>query len=220
MILFKAKAVIFDMDGVITNTMPYHFRAWRKIFRQEGLDVTECEIYLREGQPGNITIKEIFKEHGLVFDENRATLMLAQKERLFKNTVRQDFIPGARPFLSSLKKNGFMLALVTGTARHEAEHILPKGLLRIFDVTITGNDVKKGKPHPEPYLLALKKLKLRPKEAIVIENAPFGIRSAKLAKIACIALETSLPKNYLKDADLVFPSFRKLTKKVSFIRSR
>jgi beta-phosphoglucomutase len=215
----RVKAVIFDMDGVITDTMPYHFNAWKRIFKKEGFKVSECEIYLREGQPGNITVKEIFGQHGVPFDEDRAKRILAEKEKLFKKILRRRFIHGSRPFLHFLKASCFNLALVTGTARHEAERILPRALRDLFDVMITGNDVKKGKPHPEPYLTALKKLQLKPKDAVVIENAPFGIRSAKHAKLACLALETSLPKKYLKGADLVIHSFKQLRQKVSLIKS-
>ncbi len=204
------------MDGVITNTMPVHFRAWRKIFREEGLQVNDCEIYMREGQPGIVTVKEIFQARGRPFDKLQAEEILARKERLFKKIVKRRFIPGAFAFLHFIKNKDLTLALVTGTARHEVRRIMPKKLLDLFSVVVTGGDVKRGKPHPEPYLLALKKLKLKPKEAVVIENAPFGIYSAKQAKLKCLALQTSLPKTYLKEADLVFGSFSQLRRKVDF----
>lgn len=217
MLKLNVKAIIFDMDGVITNTMPAHFRAWKKIFKGEGIDATKCEIYLREGQPGIVTIKEIFKEHGRYFDERQARAILAKKERLFKKIVRRRFVSGARSFLHMLKNKGFRLALVTGTSGHEVRRILPKYLRDLFSVIVTGDDVKRGKPHPEPYLKALRKLKLRAKDVAVIENAPFGIDSAKRAKLTCLALSTSLPKTYLKDADFIFPSFKSLRNRVSFI---
>src|SRR5512135_669652 len=93
------KAVLFDMDGVITDTMPYRYRAWRRTFRAEGLSIPECEVYLREGQPGRRTIAEIFKERGLKFSLERARRIIDNKERLFKAIVRRKFIPGARQFL-------------------------------------------------------------------------------------------------------------------------
>jgi beta-phosphoglucomutase len=107
---------------------------------------------------------------------------------------------------------------VTGTSRHEVHRILPEPIYNLFDGVVTGNDVRRGKPHPEPYLLALKKVQLRPEEAMVIENAPFGIRSAKSAGLVCIALETSLPRRYLAKADFIFSSFRELRKKLSLVR--
>lgn len=214
---FKVKAVIFDMDGVITNTMPYHLAAWKKIFHQERIRATKCEIYLREGQPGLMTVKELFKEHNRPYTKEIGQAILARKEKLFKKTVHRRFIPGARSFVHDLKRRGFALALVTGTARHEAYRIMPKNLLNLFDVVVTGNDVKRGKPHPEPYLIALKKLKVRPKDAIVIENAPFGIFSAKAAGLKCLALETSLPKTYLKCANYIFSSFKEMRDKSLFL---
>jgi beta-phosphoglucomutase len=137
-----------------------------------------------------------------------------------RKIVRRRFITGSRRFLYFLKKHGFVLTLVTGTARHEVERILSKELLGLFSVIITGNDVKKGKPHPEPYLIALKKLQMKPKDVVVFENAPFGIISAKRAHLRCLALETYLPKTYLKRADFVFSSYQELCRRVHFTVSR
>ncbi len=213
---FKIKAVIFDMDGVITNTMPDHYKAWRRVLLDAGVAITQREIYLREGQPGNITVREILKEKGFKYSEALMKDILARKEALFKKIVKRRFVPGARGFLHFLKRRGFVLGLVTGTACHEVERILPVGLLKLFSVRITGCEVKKGKPDPEPYLKALKKLKIKPHDAVVIENAPFGILSAKRAGLECLALETSLPKSFLKEADLISHSYADLRKRVCF----
>jgi len=213
----KVKAVLFDMDGVITDTMPYHFRAWRRVMKENGLEVTKCEVYLREGQPGRRTIKELFEERGLAFDAALAKKIIRDKEKLFKKIVRSRFVRGARRFVGHMAHKGLALGLVTGTARHEVRKILPVSLRRSFRVSVTGDEVRHGKPHPEPYLLALKKLGVRPREAVVLENAPFGIHAAKQAGLTCIALETSLPKPYLKDADMVFSSFRELERKVALV---
>ncbi len=216
----KVKAVIFDMDGVITDTMPYHFRAWRRIYATEGFRVTKDEIYRREGQPGYRTIREIFGEHGVPFDEARARRILVEKEKFFKKIVHKRFIRGVKSFLRHLRHRGVAAALVTGTARHEVEEILSKNFLERFVVSVTGDEVKHGKPHPEPYLRALKKMRIGPEDAIVIENAPFGIRSAKKARLACIALETSLGRPYLKGADFIFSSYRDLRRHLDFEADR
>ena len=89
---------------------------------------------------------------------------------------------------------------------------MPKDLLCIFSATITGDEVKKGKPNPEPFLKAIELLKIPVKDIAVIENAPCGIQAAKRAGLFCIALETSLPKRYLKGADIIFRSFAQLKK--------
>ncbi|MFA5039140.1 MAG: HAD family phosphatase [Candidatus Omnitrophota bacterium] len=214
--ILKIDAVIFDMDGVITDTMPYHYRAWKKVYAGEGLLVEECEVYLREGQPGHRMIRQIFREHGKVFHEGLAKRMLEQKERIFKRIVRPVFVPGARAFLRHLRGKNIRTALVTGTARHEVHKILQGDFLDRFDAIVTGDEVKHGKPNPEPFLTALKKLKIRPDEAVVVENAPFGIFSAKKARLKCIALETYLDRAYLKDADYIVSSFRDLRKRLDF----
>ncbi len=217
MTVLKTKAILFDMDGVITDTMPYHFRAWRKAFEHAGFAVSQREVFLREGQSGRRTVREIFCERKIPFSSRVADEILKDKERIFKTIVRKRFVRGSRSFLRRLRAQGMKLALVTGTSRHEAREILPESLYRLFCVTITSDEVRVGKPDPEPYLLALEKLGLRPTDAVVIENAPFGITSAKRAGLRCIALTTSLPKAYLKDADLTFASFAGLNRKVRLL---
>ncbi len=212
----KIKAVIFDMDGVITNTMPDHFKAWKEILRREGLFVTHLDIYSREGQRGINSVQELFKVCGKDINSAKAQKILKEKEKYFKKIVKRRFVRGARTFLKRLDQSGFHLALVTGTARHEVHKILPRSLYNLFSVIITGSDVQNGKPHPEPFLKALEKLKINPSEAIVIENAPFGIRSAKRAGLRCLALQTSLPGEYLKEADFVFSSLKELKAKIIF----
>jgi len=214
----KTKAVIFDMDGVITNTMPAHFKAWQTVLIERGIHVTHLDIYSREGQRGITSVKEIFAEYGHPFDMDDAKRILKQKEELFKKSVRIRFITGTRKLLKDLKKQGFTLAVVTGTARHELRRILPEEIYNLFTVIVTGDDVVHGKPAPDPYLLALKKLTIPAKEGIVIENAPFGIASAKAAKLRCLAIATSLSDRYLKQADEVFSSIKNLRSRIHFIQ--
>jgi HAD superfamily hydrolase (TIGR01509 family) len=211
-IKFNFKAVIFDMDGVITNTMPYHFDAWLETFAKVGIKINCYDIYKREGQDGLTSVKEIAKEHKMKFSLREAKQILGQKEELFKRLVKIKFVKGSRPFVGCLKKRKFLLGLVTGTSRHEMHRIMPEKLLDMFNAIVTANEVKKGKPHPEPFTKALGMLKAAPEEAVVLENAPFGIESAKRANLFCIALQTSLPKKYLSRADTVFKSYAQLRK--------
>ncbi len=204
------QAIIFDMDGVITMTMPYHFRAWRKVFADAGINVSEFDIYSREGQKGIQSVIEIFKEHNKSITPAKARELLNQKESLFKTIKKTPFVAGARGFIKKYHHKGIKIALVTGTARHEIDKILPEELISCFNVIVSGSDVRNGKPHPEPYQKALKALKISRGEALVIENAPFGITSAVAAGIKCIAIETSLPKQYLKEANHIVHSYPEL----------
>ena len=216
-ISLKVKSVIFDMDGVITNTMPDHCSSWKSVLREEGLDIASEDIYKREGQSGLSALKDIFREHQKVFDEESGTLILKKKEELFRAIVRIRFIVGARSFLKHLHKSDIRLGLVTGTSRCELRKILPDVLCNLFSVIVTGNDVKEGKPHPEPYEKSLQGLGIASNEAVVIENAPFGIQAAKQAGLKCFALATSLPHQYLSKADDVFLSMKELRSKVNFV---
>ncbi len=218
--IIKVKAVIFDMDGVITNTMPDHFRAWKNILAKEGVPVTHNDIYSREGQRGLTSIYEIFHHYKKSVMREKAHELLGKKERLFNRIVKETrFIHGTRQFIRDLDRRHFKLGLVTGTSRHELQRILPSDLYQRFDAIVTGTDVKNGKPHPEPYRRSMKMLKVKPLEAIAIENAPFGIRSAKAAGLRCLALETSLSRQYLKGASAVFKTVKKLRANIKFILS-
>ncbi len=217
---FRTRAILFDMDGVITDTMPYHFRAWRKIFGNLGIKINYYDIYKREGQKGIESVKEIFNEKGREFILKEAKEILAEKEKLFKSIVKVRFINGSKSFLNFVKKKGLKLGLVTGTSDHELKKILPIHIYAKFDAVITATDVQKGKPNPEPYLKCLKRLRISPSEAVVIENAPFGITSAKESGIFCIAISTHLPPKFLKEADLIVHSFKELKQNHLFLPRR
>jgi len=206
------------MDGVITDTMPYHYQAWKKIFKREGVSMSYLDVYQREGQTGISSVREIFNVHGKTISIKKAKKILVEKEELFKRLFKPKFIKGARRFVKKMHKENFILALATGTARHELDRILPRELKELFSVIITGSDVAKGKPHPEPYKKVLKALKINSKDSVVIENAPLGIESAKGASLKCLALETSLPRKYLKEADYIFSSFNELSDSIRFVR--
>lgn len=218
--ILNIKAVIFDMDGVITNTMPDHFKAWKRVLKKYGLNITKLEVYKREGQQGLPSLLEIFAERKIPINLNLAKEIVRRKECLFKKMAKTRFIPGARSFLRFLKNQGLVLALVTGTSRHELERILPSQVRGNFKVIVTGSDVRKGKPDPEPYALALKRLGLDEQSAVAVENAPCGIVSAKEAGLRCLAVTTSLPRRYLKGADKIYSSIKELRENSVFSKER
>lgn len=211
MIKKQLKGVIFDMDGVIVDSMPYHFLAWYEVLRPWGVRVSCLDVYLKEGERWDKTLISLLKDARI--RPSKATLkrIFLARQKIFKKYFKRFIFKGAKGFLRCLKRKGYLLGLVTGTPEKEIHKILPPGIKNLFDIVIPGNAVKHGKPHPEPYLKACLGLHLKPYECAVIENAPLGIKSAKAAGMYCIALTTSLPAPYLKGADRVADSLEEVT---------
>jgi len=203
-------AVIFDMDGVIVDSMPYHFEAWAKVLDDLGINFTRTELYMREGEKGSVTLDYFTKRDGIHLTDLELAENLRKKEEIFKKISKPRIFSGIEEIIDSLKFKGIPLALVTGTSYHEVKKLLTKDIFDSFHVIVSGDMVKMGKPDPEPYITASGKLKVQPERCLVVENAPYGIESAKRAGMICAAVCTSLEKAYLKKADLIVKSFEEL----------
>lgn len=197
------KAIIFDMDGVVVDSMPYHFLAWYETLRPYGLRVGCFDVYSKEGERWEKTLKDLLKRCGIKPTPRLLNEIFLKRQKIFKKYFRRFIFKGAQDSLSYFKNKGYLLGLVTGSPIQEVRKILPLKMLSIFDAIVAGNQVKKGKPHPEPYLKAARLLNLSPSQCMVVENAPFGIKSAKSAGMFCFAVTTSLPREYLREADIV-----------------
>jgi beta-phosphoglucomutase len=197
------RAIIFDMDGVIVDSMPYHFIAWYEALKPYGVRVSCFEVYTKEGERWDKTLKSLLASHKVDPTPKTLNRIFALRKKIFRKYFKRFIFKGADEFLACLKRKGYLLGLVTGTPTQEVNRILPKKIKKLFDCIVTGDHVKKGKPNPEPYLMAAKKLKTRPDGCVVVENAPLGIESAKSAGMFCVALTTSLPADYLGKADVV-----------------
>ncbi|MBN1824597.1 MAG: HAD family phosphatase [Endomicrobiales bacterium] len=199
----KPQAVLFDMDGVIVDSMPYHFIAWYETLKTYGARVTAYDIYMREGEKWEKSTSDFLKKAGVRPTKRILKDVYFRREKIFKKYFRLNIFKDVTEIIKCLKSKGYMLALVTGTNKSEVKKILPERIFGQFDAIVTGSDVKTGKPHPAPYLKAAKMLKLKARECVVIENAPYGIRAAKKAGMFTFAVTTSLPKYYLREADVI-----------------
>lgn len=191
------------MDGVIIDSMPYHFLAWYEALRPFGIRVSCFEVYTREGERWEDTLKDLLKANDIKPTKQLLRKIFFLRQKIFKKSFKRFIFRDIEELIFCLKRKGYLLGLVTGTPEKEMRRILPAKIRKSFDSLITGDKVKNGKPHPEPYLKAALSLGVAPSECMVIENAPLGIRSAKKAGAFCLALTTSLPREYLKDADMV-----------------
>jgi len=198
------------MDGVLVDSMPYHFISWFETLKHYRIRVSPNDIYTREGEQSRKSVAEFFALANLPITEALATEVLIRRDEAFNKLFTPFLFEGAVELVNLLKNQGYLLAVVTGSSLRKAKKILPKRLYDSFDTIVAGDMVKHGKPHPEPYLMAAKKLNVKPSKCLVIENAPYGIKSAKAAKMYCIAVQTSLPAKYLKEADKVVSDLNKI----------
>ena len=199
------------MDGVLVDSMPYHFISWHEALRPFGVCVSCFDVYLKEGEKWQKSLTFFLKKENIKPTKKILSQIFAIHEKVFKKTFKRYIFKGAPELLNELKEKGYKLGLVTGTNSSRVRKILTPKLAELFDSIVTGDDVKKGKPHPEPYIKAAKMLKVLPRECVVVENAPYGIESAKRAGMYCVAITTSLPKEYLKRADKTIDKLQQIS---------
>ena len=207
----RFSAILFDMDGVIVDSMPYHYIAWYEALRPYGIRATAFDAYIREGEKWQKTLKDLFAREGLKLNGRIGKKIFRERAKIFKKYFRRHIFFGVEDFLSCVKAKGYLLALVSGTPEKEIKKILPKSIRDKFSAIVAGDHLKVGKPHPAPYLKAAKSLKVPVKKCAVVENAPNGIASAKAAGMFCFAVTTSLPKDYLKGADIIVDKLEEIT---------
>lgn len=195
------KALLFDMDGVLFNSMPFHAKAWIQAFKTLGIDFNEYEAYMREGMTGSGTINELFnKNYGRNATKEECASIYAEKSKFFDSYGIAKPIDNVDKVLNLAKDSGLEIYIVTGSGQKSLLNKLNHSFPGIFssEKMVTAYDVKKGKPDPEPYLIALEKGHFSKNEAIVIENAPLGVLAGHAAGLFTIAVNTGI----LKDEEL------------------
>lgn len=209
---FCPKAVLFDMDGVLYDSMPNHAYSWHKSMAEFGIDMPEAEAYKYEGMRGVETIKLKAREqwHCEITDEE-AQKMYGEKSRLFSMCPQAKIMDGVMELQREMKAAGLKIVVVTGSGQHSLLEKLVDDFHGLVskELIVSSFDVSRGKPDPEPYIKGLAKAGVEPWEAIVVENAPLGVRAAVAARIFTVAVNTGpLPPEMLsaEGAGLVFPS--------------
>lgn len=213
---FKPKAVLFDMDGVLFNSMPNHAKSWHKSMASFGLDMSPEEAYTYEGMRGVETIKLIARRQwGREISDDEAAKMYEVKSETYRQCPKAEKMEGVEPLMRKIKAEGMKIVIVTGSGQHSLLDSLETEFPGLVsrDLIVTSFDVSRGKPNPEPYLRGLEKAGIRPEEGIVIENAPLGVRAGVAAGIFTIAVNTGpLPDEALarEGADIIMPSMTAL----------
>jgi HAD superfamily hydrolase (TIGR01509 family) len=215
----KPKAVFFDMDGVLYDSMKSHAAAWVQALHQMELPFTEYEAYMNEGRTGASTIDGVYTQvHGRMATEDEKQRIYRLKSTLFEALGKTEPMPFALELLDIIKAQQLDIFVVTGSGQPTLLDSLECNFPGIFkkEKMVTAFDVKYGKPNPEPYLMALKKSGLNPWEVLVVENAPLGVESATAAGLFTVAVNTGPlnPKVLLESgANIVLDDVEELYKK-------
>ena len=210
------KAVFFDMDGVLYDSMKYHAKSWVQTMNEVGLPFDEHACYMNEGRTGHSTINnEALKVWGREATEEEKERIYQLKINYFNSFGEAKPMLFAGELLLKVKTEGRQIFIVTGSGQPTLLDSLERDFPQIFarERMVTAYDVTKGKPDPEPYLMALKKSGVQANEVVVIENAPLGVQSAHAAGLFCIGVNTG-PLNpsvlYDAGADIVLDSIEEL----------
>ena len=204
------RAVLFDLDGVIVDTLHFHYLAWDKMFSERGGRVSKHTVLLHEGRNSFEILPILMEESGVFVPENEWEVFIDEKRKYYRSIVKLTYYPKVFETIEELRRRGFKTALVTASAKKNMEKSLNDERQRLFDVIVTAEDVSKAKPNPEPFLKAQELLGVSVEQCIVIENAPLGIESAKNAGMKCIAVETTLRKDFLQQADFIVNSIEEI----------
>jgi len=221
------KAVIFDFDGVIADSEEIHYRAFVEVLEPYGIHLDHkvyWDTYL--GYNDRDAYRHINADNGNVLSEEQIDWLIDEKAVVFDEIIRRDgvIIDGVFEFLKMLKDNSIPMAICSGASWMDIENVFKAtekrtgcDLAKAFKVIVSADDVIKGKPHPEGYLLALNKLnsilgqEIQPSECLVIEDSHWGIEAGKAAGMKVLAVTNSYPREQLeKAADTVVDTLKTL----------
>lgn len=209
------KVVLFDMDGVLYDSMPNHGIAWQRAMKEFGIHFTVEDSYATEGARGVDTIRKYAKAQlGKELTEEEAQKMYDLKAHYFHEMPEAKIFDGVTDLMKKIKDSGLKIGIVTGSAQRplieRVTHDFGDFVSR--DQITTAFDVKRGKPNPDPYLMGLKKAgNYAPSEGIVVENAPLGVRAGVAVGCYTVAINSGpLADSVLinEGANILFPTIR------------
>ena len=215
------KAVIFDFDGVITDSEILHLRAFNQSLAQYGIEITKNDYYTMYLGFNDTDCYKLLIEKGLLkMDEQQINTLMIQKKKIFEQLAKAEgkMIEGVRDFLNMLEQNNIPMAICSGSLLTEVEMVLEDARLRhLFEVVVSGEHVKKGKPDPEGFLLSLQRLNenrekpITANQCIVIEDSHWGLEAAKAAGMHTIAVTNSYDAEQLGMAEKIVDQLNELS---------
>lgn len=185
------KGIIFDLDGVLVDSMTAHYKAWKTTFEEiTSLQVDERSIYLLEGMRGKDLVEEIFKKYNYT-DLSKTQVVIRRKDEVFRSIMNLRPYDKVNDILQEIR---CLKGIVSGSAKQDVVSIVnqcfPKN---IFEIILTGDDIAHGKPNPEGFKLFLQRTNLNPLDVLVVENSPLGVEASNNARIKPIVVLNNSP---------------------------
>jgi beta-phosphoglucomutase len=203
------KAILFDFDGVLVQSMEDHFRGWQKALKRYGIEMTPEELYMMEGQGIKGVANEITRKYRLSVEDTGE--IMKNKQKYYNKIKKLRYYPNLLDVLTWAADKDLKLGIVTGGTRNRVLEALDSfGIQDFFQIIVTSDEASETKPSPQPYLLAASQLEVQAKDCVVIENAPLGISSGKAAGMKVIGITTTLSSHHLRQADVVVGNFKDL----------
>ncbi len=206
-------AVIFDMDGVLVDTFEAHLESWKVVAHEEGAEMTRQQFAETFGRTSREIIAMLWPEKA---DDGDAIRQFDdRKEEAFREIIAKDFpaMPGVGELLKSLAAEGIATAVGSSGPTENVALVVEKlGAADLLGALITANDVTRGKPDPQVFLLAAERLGIVPERCIVVEDAQAGVAAARAAGMHCVGIASAgRTREELAGADLVIDSLSELT---------
>ena len=181
------RAIIFDMDGVISDTQKLHAEIEQKLLRKHGINLSINEISKQyAGVPGKVMFTDLFKKYNI---KANISLVLAEKQKEFEKRIEEGVkeIKGVISVISELKWKKIPMAIASTSSKYIVNRVLEQLEIKDnFTVIVAGDQIKKGKPDPEIFFTVAEGLELPPENCIVIEDGASGIKGAKRAGMVTI----------------------------------
>jgi len=205
------KVVIWDMDGVIVDTAPYHGEAWRETFQKRGVEFSDDDFRRSFGRRNDTIIIGVM---GKALSQKAIDAIADEKETSFRRKIRQHIepLPGVMGLFKVLATAGFRQALASSAPLQNVRQIMKDlDIEGYFEGIVTEKDVTEGKPNPQGFLLAARILEVEPEDCTVIEDSVAGITAARRAGMVCVAVTNTHPRSRLKEASLIVDSLEEVT---------
>jgi beta-phosphoglucomutase len=205
--------VIFDMDGVLVDSAAAHLQSWQTLARHRGIELTAQQFARTFGQRSS----EIIAQHFGLTDPDEIRELDHEKEAIYRDLIRGRVpeMPGAVRLVRGLHAAGLRLAIGSSAPPENVALVLDElGIKPFIDVVVTGPDVERGKPDPQVFQIAAKRMSLAPSNCLVVEDAPAGIEAARRGGMHSIALTGSHNAAALNGADRVVESLSQISSAV------